>query len=80
MRAAIVLVYVVMAGWLMLASVARIAIQLSSGQDLDPLPFIGGGLGLVALILLLPAWDERRNQSENPQPLAGRARSERGSD
>jgi hypothetical protein len=65
MRAAIVLVYIVMAAWLMLASVARIAIQLASGQSLDPLPFIGGGLGLLALVLLLPAWDELRNHNGN---------------
>lgn len=59
MRVAILIVYIVMAGWLMLASVARIAIQLSSGQNLDPLPFVGGGLGLLALLLLLPAWEDR---------------------
>jgi len=64
MRAAIVLVYVVMAGWLMLAGVARIAIQLSSGQDLDALPFVGGGLGLLALVLLLPAYDDRKHRAE----------------
>jgi uncharacterized membrane protein HdeD (DUF308 family) len=63
MRAAILLLYVVMAGWLMLAGVARIAIQLSSGQNLDALPFVGGGIGLLALVLLLPAWDDRRNRT-----------------
>lgn len=63
MRAAILIVYIVMAGWLMLASVARIAIQLSSGQNLDPLPFVGGGLGLLALLLLLPAWEDRNIHS-----------------
>jgi hypothetical protein len=60
-RAAIVLLYVVMAVWLMLAGAARIAIQLASGQHLDPLPFLGAGLGLLALVLLLPAWEDRRN-------------------
>jgi hypothetical protein len=68
MRAAILLLYVVMAAWLMLAGVARIAIQLSSGLSLDALPFIGGGIGLLALVLLLPAWDDRRGRAPEERP------------
>ena len=64
MRTTIVIVYVGMAVWLLLASVARIAIQLGTGQDLDPLPFIGGAIGLVALVLLLPAYEDRRRHGE----------------
>jgi hypothetical protein len=64
MRAAVVLVYVVMAGWLMLAGAARIVIELSAGQSLDALPFVGAGLGLLALILLLPAYEDRRHRRD----------------
>jgi hypothetical protein len=60
-KAAILFVYVVMGAWLVIASVVRINLQLSAGSDLDPLPFIGGGLGLFALILLLPAYEEWRH-------------------
>lgn len=77
MRAAILIVYIVMAGWLMLASVARIAIQLSSGQDLDPLPFVGGALGLLALLLLLPAWEDRNNPGVDGGARTERIRQER---
>lgn len=62
MRTAIVVVYVAMAIWLLFAAAARIAIQLAAGQDLDALPFIGGGIGLVALVLLLPAYEDRRKR------------------
>lgn len=77
MRAAILIVYIVMAGWLMLASVARIAIQLSSGQNLDPLPFIGGALGLLALLLLLPAWEDRDHSGVGDRARTERIRPER---
>jgi len=62
MRAALTVVYVVMAVWLLIAGMARIAIQLALGQDLDALPFVGGGIGLFALVLLLPAWEDRRRR------------------
>lgn len=54
------LVYIVMALWLLISAGARIAIQLASGQDLDALPFISGGLGLIGLVLLLPAYEDWR--------------------
>ena len=53
-------VYVVMAIWLLIAAAARIAIQLAGGQELDPLPFISGGIGLLGLLLLVPAIEDRR--------------------
>jgi hypothetical protein len=62
MRSALVVLYVAMALWLLFAGFARIAIQLAAGQDLDALPFVGGALGLVALVLLLPAYEDRRKR------------------
>jgi hypothetical protein len=64
-RAAITVVYVVMGVWLLIAGGARIAIQLAAGQDLDALPFIGGALGLVALVLLLPAYEDRKHRQRD---------------
>jgi hypothetical protein len=65
MRTAMIVVYVAMAMWLVLAAFARIVIQLAAGQDLDPLPFVGGAIGLVALVLLLPAWEDRRSRNRD---------------
>ena len=62
MKTAIVFVYVAMALWLLMAGAARIAIQLSAGTDLDALPFVGGGIGLLALVLLLPAYEDLRGR------------------
>jgi hypothetical protein len=60
MKATIVLVYVVMAAWLLISAATRIAIQLSSGAALDALPFISGALGILAIVLLLPAYEDWR--------------------
>ena len=62
MKVVILIVYVVMAAWLLFASAARIALQLNRGLDLDVLPFLSGALGLLALLLLLPAFDEWRQR------------------
>lgn len=40
--------YVLMTGWLVLASAARLMIEVGAG-GLDFLPFVGFGLGLLAL-------------------------------
>ncbi|MGT2426670.1 hypothetical protein [Amnibacterium kyonggiense] len=72
MKTTIVVVYVGMAVWLLFAGAARIAIQLRAGQDLDALPFIGGGIGLVALVLLLPAYEDRRRQDRDEAPGSDR--------
>jgi len=52
--------YVIMAVWLLLAAVARIALQVAGGLDLDPLPFITGGIGLLGLLALVPAREQYR--------------------
>ena len=65
MRTTIVVIYVAMAVWLLFAAAARIAIQLAAGQDLDALPFIGGAIGLLALVLLLPAYEDRRKRNRD---------------
>ena len=65
MRTALFVIYVAMAIWLLFAGAVRIAIQLAAGQNLDALPFIGGAIGLVALVLLLPAWEDRRKRDQD---------------
>ncbi len=62
MRAAILVVYVVMGIYLVAASVIRIQLQLARGIPLDALPFIGGSLGVLALLLLIPAFEEWRER------------------
>jgi hypothetical protein len=48
------LVYAVMAVWLVVASVLRVVLSLRGGVPIDVLPAVTGGLGLVALLLLIP--------------------------
>ena len=57
------IVYVAMAVWLLLGSALRISLLLGAGSAIDALPIVSGGLGLVALLLLLPAYDDWRNRS-----------------
>jgi hypothetical protein len=64
-RTALSVVYVAMAFWLLIAAAGRIALLLAAGQDLDALPFISGGIGLVAIVLLLSAWEDRRKRDRN---------------
>jgi hypothetical protein len=64
-RTILVVVYILMSLWLMIAAVTRIALQLAAGQDLDALPFISGGIGLVGLVLLLPAYEDWRSRTRD---------------
>lgn len=58
MRPLLFIAYVLMAGWLIIAGGRRIALQLMVGIDLDWSPFVSSAIGVVALLLLLPAIDE----------------------
>lgn len=58
MRPVLTVAYVLMAGWLIIAAGRRIALQLWDGATVDWSPFVSGGIGLAALLLLLPALDE----------------------
>ena len=60
MRSVILIVYVVMGVWLVIAAVARLILQAVSDQPGDPLPFITGALGIVALLLVVPVLLRRR--------------------
>jgi hypothetical protein len=61
-RLVLVVAYIVMAVWLLVAAGLRIALLLAAGLAMDPLPFISGGIGLLALIVLAPAYEERRQR------------------
>jgi hypothetical protein len=60
MRTVLVVMYVAMAAWLLLAAGGRIVLQLSGGFDLDPLPFISGGIGALGLIAMVSAREQHR--------------------
>ncbi len=64
-KAVLAVVYVAMAVWLIGAAVLRIVLLLDEGDTLDPLPFISGGLGLLALLALFPAMDDFRERRQN---------------
>ena len=55
MRPVILTMYVVMALWLLVVSVLRLVLSLGAGVPVDGLPFVTGGLGLFALVMLIPA-------------------------
>ncbi len=55
MRPVILTMYVVMALWLFVVSVLRVVLSAGSGVPVDGLPFVTGGLGLFALLILIPA-------------------------
>ena len=72
MRHVFFVVYALMAVWLVTASILRVLLSLGSGVALDILPAITGGLGLVALLMLVPRSIRRlraRGRSE-PETLA----------
>jgi hypothetical protein len=60
--------YVLMAIWLVFASILRVVLSLRSGVALDVLPAITGGLGLVALLVLVPRVLRRIRASRRPAP------------
>jgi hypothetical protein len=66
------IVYAVMAVWLVIASVLRVVLSLRSGVPIDVLPAVTGGLGLVALLLLIPRAVRRvrRARRTGPETLA----------
>jgi hypothetical protein len=55
MRPVITTTYVVMALWLFVVSVLRLVLSIGSGVAVDGLPFVTGGLGLLALLIRVPA-------------------------
>ena len=55
MRPVILTMYMVMALWLFVVSVLRLVLSAGSGVPVDGLPFVTGGLRLLALLLLIPA-------------------------
>ena len=55
MRPVLLTMYVVMALWLFAVSVLRLVLSAGSGAPVDGLPFVTGGLGLFALLILIPA-------------------------
>jgi hypothetical protein len=52
--------YTLMALWMLTAAVLRLFLSLSSGVPVDPLPFITGSIGLLALLTLIPISIARR--------------------
>lgn len=70
MRVLFFLMYCVMALWLLVAAVVRVLLSLSSGIPVDVLPAITGGLGLFALLVVVPRTIRRIR--DRPQPQSGR--------
>jgi len=62
--------YCVMALWLVVAAVLRVLLSLSGGVPLDVLPAITGGLGLFALLAVVPRTVRRIR--DRPRPPTGR--------
>lgn len=65
MRPLLAVLYLLMAVWLVVAAARRIALLIAEGAPMDWSPFVSGGIGLVALLLVLPAldeWDARRDR------------------
>jgi uncharacterized membrane protein HdeD (DUF308 family) len=67
-RGVILLVYVVMAVWLVLAAAGRLVLQQLNDQPGDPLPLITGALGIVALLLMVPHLVLRRRRGVGRYP------------
>lgn len=70
MRSVLLVMYCVMALWMLAAAVLRVVLSLNSGVDVDVLPAITGGIGLFALASAAPRL-VRRVRSR-PKPPSGR--------
>ena len=68
MRHVFFVVYAVMAGWLVVGAVLRVLLSLHSGVPVDVLPAITGGLGLIALLLIVPRTARRLRAARRPSP------------
>jgi len=62
--------YCLMALWMLVAAVLRVLLSLGSGVPLDVLPAITGGLGLFALLAVVPRVIRRIR--DRPRPPTGR--------
>jgi len=62
-RTTITVAYALMAAWLLISSIARIAIQVTGGQRLDALPFVGCSLALLAIGLLVVLGAQHRRRT-----------------
>ena len=76
-----VAMYLLMSGWLLLASAVRLMIELGTGT-VDALPFVGVGLGLLALAgigfgRVVDGHDEERHRSSVARQAASRAAADR---
>lgn len=75
MRTVLVVAYIAMAVWLLLAAAIRVVLLLQAGNGLDPLPFISGSLAAIALLGILPAGVARvRRERARRRAEAGRNR------
>ena len=70
MRFLFFVMYCVMALWMLVAAVLRVLLSVSSGVPLDVLPAITGGLGLFALLAVVPRTVRRIR--DRPMPPSGR--------
>ena len=67
MRTVVLVLYLTMGVWLLVAAAIRVALQLAAGVSLDALPFVSGGIALVALLALIPTYDDWRGRRERPE-------------
>jgi hypothetical protein len=63
-------VYCVMALWMLVAAVLRVLLSMRSGVPIDVLTAITGGLGLLALLAVVPR--AIRRIRDRPRPLTRR--------
>lgn len=61
----VVVLYATMAVWLVIAAARRIALELQNGATPDWSPFVSGAIGILAILALIPAWDELHHK-DNP--------------